>query len=124
MTTPASLLAQASAVLEGATAHSNRAACWIARAALESTVDDLLNAQHNPAPDATMRSKLTVLQVTFGQHNDVPARADYAWNGLSRACHHHAFELTPTLTEVQHLIHLVETLTDDGDRSTPRVSFA
>jgi len=27
-----------------------------------------------------------------------------AWDQLSRACHHHAYELTPTTTEVRHLI--------------------
>lgn len=120
MSTTTSLLAQASAVLAETTTTSHRAACWIARAALESAVNDLLATQHLPAPDATMRSKLTVLQVKFAQDNDIPARADYAWNGLSRACHHHAFELTPTLTEVRHLIHLVETLIDGGDKEAHR----
>ena len=110
-----SLLDQASAVLEGASdAHSNRAACWIARAALENAVDDLLAAKQRSAPDASMRSKLTVLQVAFDQDNDVPARAEYAWSRLSQACHHHAFELSPNATEVRHLIGLVEKLATES----------
>lgn len=113
MSTTASLLQQASAVLGAATAHSNRAACWIARAALESAVDDLLDTKQSGAPEATMRSKLTVLQVAFSQDETVPVRADYAWSRLSQACHHHAFELAPTAGEVGHLIHLVETLAND-----------
>lgn len=118
MSSPASLLEQASAVLDGATdAHSNRAACWIARAALEKAVDDLLTAQQRSAPDASMRSKLTVLQVAFEQDNDVPARAEYAWSRLSQACHHHAFELSPNATEVRHLIGLVEMLAIDSDQA-------
>lgn len=106
------LLGQASDVLARATAYSNRAACWIARAALESVVDDLLTARQRSAPDATMRSKLTVLQVAYEHEPDVATQAEYAWNGLSRVCHHHAFELTPSATEVRHLVELVEQLTD------------
>lgn len=104
------LLEQASAVLGEATPYSNRAACWLARASLESTVDDLLAVRHRSAPEATMRSKLAVLQVAYEQHPEVAVRAEYAWNGLSRACHHHAFELTPAGSEVQYLIDLVATL--------------
>jgi len=110
---PRTLLDQASAVLEGASdTHSNRAACWIARAALEIAVDDLLKIKQRSAPDASMRSKLTVLQVAYDEFIDVPARAEYAWNRLSQACHHHAFELAPAATEVQHLIELVAGLSD------------
>lgn len=117
MSTSDSLLEQASAVLEGASdAHRNRAACWITRAALENAVDDLLDAKQRSAPDASMRSKLTLLQVAFDQDNDVPARAEYAWSRLSQACHHHAFELSPNATEVRHLIGLVETLATDSAR--------
>lgn len=119
MSTATQLLEQASSVLEEATAHSNRAACWIARAALESAVDDLLASKQRSVPDATMRSKLTVLQVAFGHEGDIPTRAEYAWNGLSRACHHHAFELSPTATEVRHLIHLVGALVNDRTRAAP-----
>jgi hypothetical protein len=58
-----------------------------------------------------MRSKLTVLQVAYEQdHPDVAVRAEYAWNGLSQVCHHHAFELTPPASEVRHLIGLVAAL--------------
>jgi hypothetical protein len=109
----ATLIVQASSVLTDASAYSNRAACWIARAALESAVDDLLAARQRSAPDATMRSKLTVLQVAYEQQPDVALRAEYAWNGLSQACHHHAFELTPAASEVGHMIELVSTLVSD-----------
>jgi hypothetical protein len=105
------LLEQATSVLAETTSYSNRAACWIARAALESTVDVLLASQDRDAAKATMRSKLTVLQVALEKtHPQVPALAEYAWNGLSLACHHHAFELTPAASEVQHLIDLVTKL--------------
>lgn len=107
------LIEQAASVLEGATAHSNRAACWIARAALESVVDDLLADKQFSAPEASMRSKLIILQVAF-EHGPTSARADYAWSRLSVACHHHAFELAPAASEVRHLIELVARLSDDA----------
>lgn len=107
MSTAASLIEQASAVLDESTPHGNRAACWIARAALENVVDDLLLAKNCSAHEATMRSKLTVLQVACREEGDVPLRAEYAWSRLSQACHHHAFELSPTASEVHTLIRLV-----------------
>lgn len=109
MTDSIALLNQSSAVLTQANPHSNAVACWIARAALESVVDDLLTARGRSAPQASMRSKLSVLQVAF-EDTDLPARAEYAWSRLSQACHHHAFQLTPVSTEVRHLIDLVGSL--------------
>lgn len=115
--TAASLLSQATALLSDATGYSNRAACWIARAALESTVDELLAGRGRSAPEASMRSKLSVLQVAYVQQPDLTEKAEYAWSGLSRACHQHAFELTPAASEVHHLIALVGALipSPDGD---------
>lgn len=81
--------------------YGNRAACWIARAALESAVDDLLVDRKSAAPAATTRSKLTVLEVANAQNPEVHALAGYVWSGLSRASHH-GFELTPAAAEVQH----------------------
>lgn len=107
MTSASGLLEQASDVLQRAAPHSNRAACWITRAALERAVDDLLEARRLSAAAASMRSKLIVLQVAFEQDGDLAALADHAWTRLSRACHHHAFELAPSATEVQHLMEMV-----------------
>ena len=110
MSNAAALLKQASAVLADPSGYSNRAACWIARAALECAVDDLLAVRARGAPDATMRSKLAVLQVACEHEMEIAASAEYAWNHLSRACHHHAFELTPAISEVHHMIVLVSSL--------------
>lgn len=110
MSNSGDLLNQALAVLEDPTAHSNRGACWIARAALESAVAELLQGRNCNAPDASMRSKLTLLQATSDPEDDLPGRAEYAWSRLSQACHHHAFELSPTASEVRQLMGIVETL--------------
>lgn len=110
MTPAAALLAQAYAVLAAGDAHSNRASCWIARAALESVVDELLSRRKFETEGATMRSKLTVLEVAYEKEPKVPMRAQYAWTGLSNASHHHAYELSPTVAEVNHLVGLVSEL--------------
>jgi len=100
-----SLLSDATVILERGGPYGNRAACWIARAALESAVDDILEAERLAAPAATMRSKLTILYVAL-EGSQTAGRAEYAWNRLSWACHHHAFQLSPSATEVRDLIEL------------------
>lgn len=124
MSTSTSLLQQASAVLEESTPNSNRAACWIARAALENAIDDLLEMKGRSAPGATMRSKLTLLQVAFGREDELPARAEYVWSRLSQTCHHHAFELAPTAIEVRHLIQLARTLVNEASAVSVEPTFA
>jgi hypothetical protein len=51
--------------------------------------------------------------------------ASVAWNGLSNACHHHAYELAPTVGEVRHLCRLVALLLPTSQRDSnarpPRV---
>jgi len=37
-------------------------------------------------------------------------RVSYAWVGLSRACHHHAYELPPSSSEIENWIGIVEEL--------------
>jgi len=77
---------------------------------LETAVDDLLSDKNCAADRATMRSKLTILQIAFASRADVAERAEYAWSRLSRACHHHAYELSPSVVEVGHLLQLVRHL--------------
>lgn len=119
MSTSASLLEHATEILKGPGAHSNRAACWIARSALEQAVDELLESKRLSAPEATMRSKLTVLQVAYEREGDLPALAEHAWSGLSQACHHHAFELAPAATEVQHLLQVVRKVVRSANPGRP-----
>ena len=39
--------------------------------------------------------------------SEIGRTAQIAWDGLSRACHHHAYELQPTVDEVHGLVNLV-----------------
>ena len=105
-----SLVASSEATLGGEATNRNRMACWLARSALEEVVGELLDAKGYPAGDATMRSRLTCLQVAYRDCPEVPARAQYAWSRLSEACHQHAFRLSPTYSEARHLLDLVTSL--------------
>ena len=51
-----------------------------------------------------MHVQLICLTITYGDDPLLVSDLANAWDQLSRACHHHAYELTPTTTEVQHLI--------------------
>lgn len=76
-------------------------AAWLARSALEAAVVNRLQALGHDVGQATMGSRLTCLYVLAPGHAAV---AEFAWNRLSRACHHHAFELAPTAGEVCTLV--------------------
>lgn len=76
-----------------------RASVWLTRLALESALDELWADRLPQARGAPMRAQLLLLP----HHVDeaVATRARQAWLGLSRAAHHHAFELAPTAAELR-----------------------
>jgi hypothetical protein len=96
----------------GAAGSSARLAAFLARQALEDLVDQHLRALGAEVPNASMRSKLVILR-SLG----TTERADdaaMAWNRLSSVCHHHAYELAPTVSEVRHLCRVVAVLLEPG----------
>ncbi|MET3962813.1 hypothetical protein ABIE44_002747 [Marmoricola sp. OAE513] len=106
MSTAAALLAQARDLQAGT--GSSRIASWIARAALEEAVDDLLRAQDcDPGTDSSMRSRLSCVQSLYADRPEVAEAAEYAWSGLSQASHQHAYLLDAVPSEVAHLMDLV-----------------
>lgn len=105
----ASLLDHANAVLTGQhhipRNQAARAAAVLARQALEDTVRGLCDGWGITDQRVTMRTKLIMMR-----HLGDSITADLAaaaWCGLSSACHHHAYELTPTPAEIQSLIDQV-----------------
>ena len=89
-----------------------RVAAWYARAALEQLTCEMLTHELSSDPDEmTMASRLTCLRVL----KPVTGKeASHAWWALSRICHQHAFELTPTTSEVAHLVEQVSQLVSAG----------
>jgi hypothetical protein len=107
----ASLIDQAEAVLSGTTmihrAHASRAACWLGRAAMEFAVDALLLKKRYDGGASNMRSRLICLRAAFGADSVVVSSAAAAWAGLSAASHQHAYELSPTVAEVERMLKAV-----------------
>ena len=107
-----SLLDHAQAILNGTVrlpqAIATRAAAFLARQALEDTTRALCHRAGANIDRATMRSQLIVVRAFHG--DQVANTANIAWIGLSNACHHHAYELTPTVDEVRHWFSLVANL--------------
>lgn len=101
---PTSLLEEAKAVLDGDTTLAPqtrpRAAALLVRCALEDIARERCAALGHQLDSASMRSTLVCLAVL--DHNGRGYRASVAWAWLSRACHQHAYELSPTVAEVRH----------------------
>jgi len=114
--TPVELLRAADALLTGATPGMGR--CWqrACAAFLRTALEQILRAYwRHRAPSvavATMRSQLIILPVVAG--DTVAGVARRAWNGLSRAVHHHTYELPPTAAELrgwyEDVVHLHDVL--------------
>lgn len=87
-----------------------RAACLVGRQALEQVIMDLLAARGLRPTGGTTRSHLICLAEAYRDHGDVSFRASSAWSQLSTACHHHAYELAPTVGEARRLVDEVRWL--------------
>jgi len=114
--TASGTLDQASAIVSGALpvrVHSARAAAWVARSALEEVLQALVLARGCDPGGASARTLLGCIEVLYQDVDPtVPGRAQYAWDALSRASHHHAYELAPTVGEVEGLIETVRGLAE------------
>lgn len=101
------LLEEAIRVLNRGTRHDNRMAAWLGRAACENAVRARLEARGVEVGRAAMRSQLICLEAV---DPDSARKAESIWSQLSRACHHHAYDLAPTGAEVAGLLDEVATL--------------
>lgn len=120
MTNRPELLDYAGQLLDGSItlgARGARTAALLTRCALEDWLDDQ-SATWSMAPRLrpTTRSKLVVLGALRGP--ETGERAKRAWHDLSRACHHHAYELQPSITEIRQLLRQVRQLTAPAAEST------
>ena len=110
----AQLLADATGLCEGAdeatASYWGRAAAFLARMALEEAVASILADLDPDLADANMASQLLLLRLRTDPET---LRAAWnAWAGLSRACHQHAYELSPTRSELESLIAAVQQVVD------------
>jgi hypothetical protein len=87
-----------------------RASALLARQALEVTLAELWRLRAPGLEHCPMRAQLLCVDGCLPNNGDLAARARYAWSGLSRACHHHPYELPPTISELIGWVGTVEQL--------------
>ena len=87
-----------------------RAAALLTRQALEGALD-VLWRQRAPGIEACS-AKAQFICLPSYLHDDpkLAERVSYTWSGLSRACHQHPYELSPTSSELLGWIGTVEQL--------------
>jgi hypothetical protein len=114
MTDRAELLGYAEQVLDGTVSlgvRGPRTAALLARRAFEDWLDEvsaswLTQVVSDRTP--TTSSKLVALGALQGM--ELGERAKRLWHSLSRAVHHHAYELQPSVAEVRQLVGHVRAL--------------
>lgn len=81
----------------------SRGAAHLARQAMEALLDEFWDMEVASMTRAPTRAKFLALHVYV--HDTSLVRDGYAtWSRLSRACHHHPYDLAPTIGEVQGLV--------------------
>lgn len=86
-----------------------RAAALLGRQALEMAVDDFWHSRRLELDSCPTRPQLICLREYLGDA-DLAGRVHHAWNALSQACHHHPYELAPTVGELAGWIGIAEEL--------------
>ncbi|GAA1874336.1 hypothetical protein [Myceligenerans crystallogenes] len=111
------VIAQAEGLIQytaGAVAHQSlRAACWMLRTAFESAVRELLTNRGIAVGAASARTVHLCLQALYLETApDLVRDVESAWDRLSRAVHHHAYELSPVYSEVRDLADTVSRIVE------------
>ena len=76
-----------------------RACTWLIRLALEHALDDYWEIRRPDVGRANRRAQLLTMARTVDP--DLGRHATELWHQLSRAAHHHAYELAPTASELR-----------------------
>ena len=116
--TPDELLAEADRLLTTAVPGTHgrwpRACAWLIRLALEEALDGFWARVEPAAAECAMRPQLLLLPQYADEETALLARA--AWTGLTRAAHHHPYELAPTTAELRRWHGVVSDLLVRLDR--------
>lgn len=87
-----------------------RATALLTRQVLEGALDDLWRRRAPGLEACSARAQLLCLPSFLHGAEDLADRVSYAWSGLSRASHQHAYELSPTSSELVAWVEIVEQL--------------
>jgi len=86
-----------------------RAAALLTRQAVEGALDDLWTVRGVDLSPVSAHAQLICLRA-YLDDDVLAAEVRYAWGALSRACHHHPYELGPTADELARWIVTVRAL--------------
>jgi hypothetical protein len=86
-----------------------RGAALLTRQAIECALDVLWRQRAPGVERCSMRAQLLCLGHYLRQ-GDLAEEVAYAWTGLSRACHHHVYELPPTAAELHGWMEIAQDL--------------
>lgn len=95
-----------------------RAAALLARQALEQGLADFWQNRAPGVEDCPRRSQLLCLRSYADEQ--LAEEASHTWAALSRACHHHAYELSPTASELERWMRSVADVVDSLERNGGR----
>ena len=84
-----------------------RAAAVLARQAVELSVDEFWAQRSIPMVGTSARSQVLALRL-YLPHAELAAEGHATWSLLSRACHHHPYDLQPSRDEVLGWIDAAE----------------
>lgn len=111
--TASPLVAWARAVLDhpqvGMAGAWPRAAALLGRQSLEEAIDRYWVRTLPPMRGVTRKTQLACLDL-YLRDAELVGGIRIAWSALSRACHHHAYELSPAAPELDAWIATVERL--------------
>ncbi len=95
-----------------------RASAILGLEALEASLDQLWRNRGLELRGCTMRTQLICLR-RYLDDGALAARAGHAWSALSRASHHHPYELAPTAVELGSWLSVVGELVERVDAMPP-----
>ena len=109
------LLVEARRLLEGTVETQAglllRAATFLARQALESRTDELLARRVRNVEEARYDARLLLLGEVLTDR-ELAKQTRFVWAALSSACHLHAYELPPPVSEVESWLDAVQRFLD------------
>jgi hypothetical protein len=94
-----------------------RAVAVVTRQALEEIIELVLTTRATGVERCSARAQLLCLPEYAP--TEAAREASYLWAALSRACHHHPYELSPTAEELETWLSAVERLQDSLWSSAP-----
>jgi hypothetical protein len=84
-----------------------RAAAILCRQALEGSLAELWRSQASGLEEASFKTQLLCLPSFLGNSTALAGRVNHVWWSLTRVCHYHPYELSPTLDELSDWLNTV-----------------